>query len=155
MTRITRTQAEALASFVCRVRTDWRQVGTVENILKCEDAWPLDIAHALLNLAADATIKTPGLLAQDGPHWRSKAPADPPPPRPIVCPTHHIQHSVSARCPSCAGDEKAHTEEFEPVSEPARTRTAPPDFTDLRRRLEDVKHQQRAKVESIRAGGAS
>ena len=67
--KISKVQAEALATFVCKVRTDWRHAGVMAAIQKCESEWPLDIARALINLAADASVQTPGLLHGPGPHW--------------------------------------------------------------------------------------
>ena len=67
--KITRPQAEALAAFIIRVRADWRQAGVIAAIEKCPNEYPLDIARALINLAADATVQTPGLLHGPGPHW--------------------------------------------------------------------------------------
>jgi hypothetical protein len=71
MTTMTRVQAEALAAFVSRMRPEWRTVGIVAALEKAAttaDAW--DVAHALLNLAAEPSVLTPGLLPGPGPHWR-------------------------------------------------------------------------------------
>ena len=132
---------------------EWDGPG-IRKALIATDGPPAAVIAAACIAAGDPTLDKPSAAAFTA-RWHSKAETPAPPPPPVVCPTHAIQHSVMDRCPSCAGDEKAHAEEFEPVTGPARTRTAPPDFTDLRRRLEDVKHQQRAQVEAIRAGGAS
>jgi hypothetical protein len=71
MTTMTKVQAEALAAFVSRMRPEWRTVGIVAALEKAAttaDAW--DVAHALLNLAAEPSVLTPGLLPGPGPHWR-------------------------------------------------------------------------------------
>jgi hypothetical protein len=71
MTTMTRVQAEALAAFVSRMRPEWRPAGIVAALEKAAptaDAW--DVAHALLNLAAEPSVLTPGLLPGPGPHWR-------------------------------------------------------------------------------------
>lgn len=71
MTIMTRVQAEALAAFIVRLRTDWRPAGVVAALEKAAptaDAW--DLARALLNLASEPTVQTPGLLDKPGPHWR-------------------------------------------------------------------------------------
>ena len=67
--KITRTQAEALATLATKLRPDWRHAGVMAAIAKCPDADPFDIARALVNLAADPTVQTPGLLHRGGPHW--------------------------------------------------------------------------------------
>lgn len=68
---MTRVQAEALAAFVVRVRTDWRPAGVVAALEKAAptaDVW--DVARALLALASEQSVQTPGLLDKPGPHWR-------------------------------------------------------------------------------------
>lgn len=73
MARMARTQAEALAAFVVRVRTDWSHGGVVAAIERAADADPLDVARALVTLAADRSMLTPALLAKPGPWWRNPA----------------------------------------------------------------------------------
>lgn len=65
-----RPQAEALATFITRVRPDWRHAGIVAAIEKVKHEAPTDVARALVNLAEDMTLKTPALLAGPGGHWR-------------------------------------------------------------------------------------
>jgi hypothetical protein len=68
---MTRVQAEALTAFVVRVRTDWRPAGVLAALEKAAPTTDVySVAVALLNLAADETVKTPGLLPMPGPHWR-------------------------------------------------------------------------------------
>ena len=59
MARMARTQAEALAAFVVRVRTDWSHGGVMAAIERAADADPLDVARALVTLAADRSMLTP------------------------------------------------------------------------------------------------
>jgi len=73
MARMARTQAEALAAFVVCVRTDWSHGGVMAAIERAADADPLDVARALVNLAADRSMLTPALLAKPGPWWRNPA----------------------------------------------------------------------------------
>ena len=98
--KITRAQAEALAAFIIRVRADWRQAGVSASMEKCPDEYPLDIARALINLAADATVQTPGLLHSAGPHWLR--PDGKSTPRKgdnnIPCPEHTGQTMPCRRC---------------------------------------------------------
>lgn len=104
MATMTRVQAEALAAYVSRVRTDWRPAGIVAALEKSAptvDVW--DLSRALLNLAADVTVKTPGLLDKPGPHWR-KPDGDMPGRRgdhDMACPEHPSQVHP---CPMCKAE---------------------------------------------------
>lgn len=71
--RIDRAQAEALAAFIIRVRTDWSHSGVMAALEKSNIVDALDTARAVVNLAADPTAKTPALLAKPGPWWRNPA----------------------------------------------------------------------------------
>lgn len=68
--KMTKVQAEALAAFVARVRPEWRLAGILAALEKAAPTADVhDVACALIRLAEDATVKTPGLLPQPGPHW--------------------------------------------------------------------------------------
>lgn len=68
--RMTKVQAEALAAFVARIRPEWRPAGILTALEKAAPTADVhDVACALIRLAEDATVKTPGLLPQPGPHW--------------------------------------------------------------------------------------
>jgi hypothetical protein len=104
MTTMTRVQAEALAAFVVRVRTDWRPAGVVAALEKAAttaDVW--DVARALIALASEDSVKTPGLLPGPGPHWR-KADGNMPGRRgdhDMPCPEHPTQVHP---CPTCKAE---------------------------------------------------
>lgn len=67
---MTKVQAEALAAFVARIRPEWRPAGILAALEKAAATADVhDVACALIRLAEDATVKTPGLLPQPGPHW--------------------------------------------------------------------------------------
>jgi hypothetical protein len=109
MTTMTRVQAEALAAFVSRMRPEWRPAGIVAALEKAAttaDAW--DVAHALLNLAAEQSVLTPGLLPGPGPHWRRDDGSKP---------ARRGDHDV--RCPE-------HPAETHPCPQCAAKRTPPP-----------------------------
>lgn len=98
---MTRVQAEALATLVGRLRTDWDHrgiVAAIERAVPTANAW--DISHALLHLAEDRAVKTPGMLVQPGKHWRK--PDGTATPRrgdhAVRCPEHPL--SVMP-CPEC------------------------------------------------------
>lgn len=102
MTTMTRVQAEALTAFVVRVRTDWRPAGVLAALERAAPGADVyDVARALLNLAGDNTVKTPGLLDRPGPHWR-KPSGDMPSRRGdhnVNCPEHPQN---THPCPDCA-----------------------------------------------------
>lgn len=68
--KMTEVQAQALAAFVTRIRPEWRPAGIVAALGKAADTADVhDVAVALIRLAEDKTVLTPGLLPQPGPHW--------------------------------------------------------------------------------------
>jgi len=73
VTILTRTQAEALATFIVRVREDWSHGGVMAALEKSNIVDALDTARAVVNLAADPSVRTPALLAKPGPWWRNPA----------------------------------------------------------------------------------
>lgn len=68
--KITKVQAEALATFARLIRPDWGHPGIMAALEKAAATADVhDVACALIRLAEDATVKTPGMLPQPGPHW--------------------------------------------------------------------------------------
>lgn len=68
--KMTKVQAEALTAFTCRIRPEWRPAGVLAALEKSVDTADVhDVACALIRLAEDSTVLTPGLLPQPGPHW--------------------------------------------------------------------------------------
>lgn len=67
---MTKVQAEALTAFVVRVRPEWRPAGVLAALEKAAPTADVhDVACALIRLAQDQSVHTPGLLPQQGPHW--------------------------------------------------------------------------------------
>ena len=67
--RITKVQAEALSTFVRLIRPEWRHPGIMAALEKAAATADVhDVACALIRLAEDGTVKTPGLLDKPGPH---------------------------------------------------------------------------------------
>lgn len=97
---MTKVQAEALAAFVARIRPEWRPAGILAALEKAAPTADVhDVACALIRLAEDATVKTPGLLPQPGPHWL-KADGSKPARRgdhTMTCPE-HAEHLPCGRC---------------------------------------------------------
>lgn len=99
MTILTRTQAEALATFIVRVREDWSHSGVMAALEKSNIVDALDTARAVVNLAADPTAKTPALLAKPGPWWRNPESRNVAPPRNSMrCHEHPDQEMPCATC---------------------------------------------------------
>lgn len=98
--KMTKVQAEALAAFVARIRPEWRPAGILAALEKAAPTADVhDVACALIRLAEDATVKTPGLLPQPGPHWL-KADGSKPARRgdhTMRCPE-HAEHLPCGRC---------------------------------------------------------
>ena len=97
---MTKVQAEALAAFVARIRPEWRPAGILAALEKAAPTADVhDVACALIRLAEDATVKTPGLLPQPGPHWL-KPDGSKPTRRgdhTMTCPE-HAEHLPCGRC---------------------------------------------------------
>jgi hypothetical protein len=94
--RITQAQAQALASFISRVRTDWDHPGVVAAITKAAPlGTPADIGTALCRLAANAELRTPAILADPGTHWADTTVAKRTPP--VMCPEHSTEKAGACR----------------------------------------------------------
>jgi hypothetical protein len=103
---ITQTQAEALAAFVCRVRSDWDHPGVMAAIKKARDLGPAAaVGAALCRLAENRDLRTPALLAEPGPHWGATTVATRQPPS--MCPDHPTSRILD--CQECL-DEVADAE---------------------------------------------
>lgn len=115
MTSIGRTDAEALATFVRRLRPDWNQAGTVHAISQCRDGALSEIAVALIRLAEDGSVKTPSLLTSPGRHWnrasRDETPAGP-----------NLRHLDM--CPDHPNVERTHCTQHEPIATPEAIKAA-------------------------------
>ena len=107
--RITHAQAQALATFVSRIRDDWDHPGIVAAITKARELGnAAEIGTALCRLAANAELKTPAMLADPGSHWRDTTVAS----RlaPVMCPDHkaHLARDCrECRALSDAADHKS------------------------------------------------
>lgn len=99
-----------LARFANALRQDWDVPGiraaihAARTLGGCED-----IAIALVELSKRRELKTPALLAQDGPHWHTGRTPDVRV-TPARCKTH--EHEWALNCRSCA------VEKFDPTATP-------------------------------------
>ena len=67
---MTEVQAQALATFVARIRPDWDHPGIMAALGKAANLGsPVQVARALVNLAENPDLRTPAILAQPGSHW--------------------------------------------------------------------------------------
>ena len=98
---MTRSQAVAVATTVQQVRPEWDHPGILAALQAAQGhGTPAEVAAAAFRLAGDLKVRTPGMLAQPGKHWR--APAEGGPTVSVVvtrCPE-HPEHPA-ARCPLC------------------------------------------------------
>ena len=98
---MTRSQAVAVATAVQQVRPEWDHPGILAALQAAQGhGTPAEVAAAAFRLAGDLKVRTPGMLAQSGKHWR--APAEGGPTVSVVvtrCPE-HPEHPA-ARCPLC------------------------------------------------------
>lgn len=68
--KLTKEQAQALASTVRLFRPDWHYAGTMKALERAANLGsPAMVARALFDLADNPQLTTPGLLPQAGPHW--------------------------------------------------------------------------------------
>ncbi len=124
--KITKVQAEALTAFVVRIRPDWRPPGVMAALEKTAATADVhDVACALIRLAEDQSVKTPGLLPEPGPHWTRPDGSQP---------ARRGDHTM--RCPE-------HGQPYLRCDECAMTKAAPPpdDVKDeIRASLDRAKH---------------
>ena len=98
---MTRSQAVAVATAVQQVRPEWDHPGILAALQAAQGhGTPAEVAAAAFRLAGDLKVRTPGMLAQPGKHWR--APAEGGPTVSVVVPRcpEHPEHPA-ARCPLC------------------------------------------------------
>ena len=106
--RMTETQAQALAALIVRLRAadgmpEWDNAGIIAKLREAAptaSSW--DLARAALNLAENRDLRTPGVLPQPGPHW-SKPDGSKPPRRgdhTMRCP----EHGERLSCTPCNAD---------------------------------------------------
>jgi hypothetical protein len=118
MTRLNRPAAQRLAEFIHLVRPEWNTPGilsALEQAAPTADA--LTIARALVNIADDPSVKTPGMLTRPGAHWRTPA-GDLPPRRgehDVPCP----EHALSMPCRACRERDEANALTPEQIAEQA------------------------------------
>ena len=98
---MTRAQTVAIATAVQQVRPEWDHPGILAALQAAQGhGTPAEVAAAAFRLAGDLKVRTPGMLAQPGKHWR--APAEGGPTVSVIqtrC-GEHPEHPA-ARCPAC------------------------------------------------------
>ena len=98
---MTRAQGVAIATAVQQVRPEWDHAGILAALEKASTlGTPAEVAAAAFRLAGNLQVRTPGMLAQPGAHW--KAPAEGGPTVSVVVTRcgDHPEHPA-ARCPAC------------------------------------------------------
>lgn len=98
---MTRAQGVAIATAVQQVRPEWDHAGILAALEKASTlGTPAEVAAAAFRLAGDLKVRTPGMLAQPGKHWRAPAEGGP---TVSVIQTRCGEHPAhtAARCPEC------------------------------------------------------
>ena len=96
--RITKAEAQALAAFVARCRSDWDHPGIVAAIQKAAPLGsPAAVGAALCRLAENRELRTPAMLADPGAHWSGTSVAKVAPP--VMCADHPDQPARA--CKTC------------------------------------------------------
>ena len=103
-----RQEAEVIASAVAIMRPEWQQGSMVTLLAKLQHRPARQVALALVALAYDHDVTSPGLLLKDGAHWAVGTIGEPTYTPPALserlCPTHGDRLTA---CRGCAADRKA------------------------------------------------
>ena len=98
---MTRSQAVAVATAVQQVRPEWDHPGILAALQAAQGhGTPAEVAAAAFRLAGDLKVRTPGMLAQPGKHWRAPAEGGPTVSVVVTRCGEHPEHPA-ARCPIC------------------------------------------------------
>ncbi len=98
---MTRSQAVAVATAVQQVRPEWDHPGILAALQAAQGhGTPAEVAAAAFRLAGDLKVRTPGMLAQPGKHWRAPAEGGPTVSVVVTRCGEHPEHPA-ARCPEC------------------------------------------------------
>jgi len=94
-----------LAVLMAALHPGWDVPGCAAAIHKARHLAPPDqLAHAAIDLATRADLRTPALLAEDGPWWHTGRTPDTRV-EPARCPIH--EHELAHCCRACVGDRMA------------------------------------------------
>lgn len=100
-------EAEAIASAVSIIRPAWLQSSLTKMLFKLQHRPARQVALALVYLAYDPEVESPGLLLKDGPWWSVASLTEPtytpPAGNEPVCPIHGDRQP----CRGCRADELA------------------------------------------------
>jgi len=139
--RITKSEAQALATFVARCRDDWDHPGIVAAIQKAAHLGaPAAIGAALCRLAENRELRTPAMLAEPGTHWTGTTVAKLPPP--IMCADHPAEPARECRECRALAERTDHSAGAAAVRAEYRTRTRRtprPEPTPDRTRIEQIR----------------
>ena len=98
---MTRDQGVAIATAVQQVRPEWDHAGILAALEKASTlGTPAEVAAAAFRLAGNLQVRTPGMLAQPGKHWRAPAEGGPTVSVVVTRCGEHPEHPA-ARCPLC------------------------------------------------------
>lgn len=104
---MTPAEAEVIAHAVAIIRPQWQADSMFKMLANHRHRPARQVALALVYLAYDPDVKSPGLLNHDGPHWSvgqlGDATYTPPALAEVACPTHGDRQP----CRCCEADRKA------------------------------------------------
>lgn len=104
MTKMTETQARALAALVAALRPEWGQAGIMAALGEAGRTVTLDpwvLTTAAVAAARDTSNRTPAMIAQPGPWWPKDAPSTT---RPAACPKDGHQGHPAHLCGYCRAE---------------------------------------------------
>jgi hypothetical protein len=117
-------QSRALAALMASLHPGWDVPGIAAAIHKAKRRAPAhEVMIAGIRFAMRDELRTPTLLAEDGPHWVGLPVAESRAPKPPMCPEHHEPiRAIDGTCRGCRADELIDTLPA-PVVAPSVART--------------------------------
>ena len=98
---MTRAQGVAIATALQQVRPEWDHPGILAALQAAQGhGTTAEVAAAAFRLAGNLKVRTPGMLAQPGKHWRAPAEGGPTVSVVVTRCGEHPDHPA-ARCPAC------------------------------------------------------
>ena len=98
---MTRAQGVAVATALQQVRPEWDHPGILAALQAAQGhGTTAEVAAAAFRLAGNLKVRTPGMLAQPGKHWRAPAEGGPTVSVVVTRCGEHPEHPA-ARCPAC------------------------------------------------------
>ena len=131
-----RPEAEVIAAAVAIIRPEWYQTSLLKMLGKIQHRPARQVALALVSLAYDPEVQSPGLLLHEGPHWAvghiGEATYTPPAAGEEQCRIHGQRQP----CGGCRADRLAIP--AEPIAPPELERAEGESLVQYARRIADL-----------------